>query len=68
MYLELKIAIVRSKRPGYEIAKALGWHPTKLSQVINGIHTPNDTEKRQLANYLGKDIHELFASSPLEAA
>jgi len=68
MYLELKIAIIRSGKPGYEIAKALSWHPTKLSQVINGIHTPNDKEKRQLANYLGKAVHELFTNSPLEVA
>jgi len=56
----LKIAIIESGRKGYQIARELDWHPTKVSQIVIGAHRPNSDEKRQLANTLGKTVGELF--------
>ena len=65
----LKIAIIESGQKGYEIAHRLGWHPTKVSQIVIGAHRPNANEKCQLANVLGKSISELFPElTPQEVA
>ncbi len=56
----LKCAIIQDGRKGYQIAQLLGWHPSKVSQIIIGAHTPNSEEKRQLADTLGKREIELF--------
>lgn len=61
--MTLKIAILQSGRKGYQIAHDLGWHPTKISQIVIGAHRPNSDEKRQLASALGKKISELFPDS-----
>ena len=65
----LKIAIIESGRKGYELAHDLGWHPTKISQIVIGAHHPNSDEQRQLANILGKTVAELFPnpSDPVAA-
>lgn len=56
----LKIAIIESGRKGYEIAHGLGWHPTKVSQIVIGAHRPNPDEQRQLATILDRAVGELF--------
>jgi len=56
----LKIAIIKSGREGYEIARELNWHPTKVSQIKIGAHRPSFDEKRQLAVILDKVVSELF--------
>jgi transcriptional regulator with XRE-family HTH domain len=62
----LKIAIIQSPYKGYELAHKLDWHPTKVSQIVIGAHTPSAEEKRLIANALGKTVKELFPSQ-LEA-
>ena len=59
----LKIAIIETGQKGYQIARRLGWHPTKVSQIVIGAHPPNAEEKRQLARMLGKTVAELFHTS-----
>ena len=56
----LKIAIIESGQKGYELANGIGWHPTKVSQIVIGAQRPSAEDKRQLANALGKTVAELF--------
>ena len=60
MRLQVKVAIVKSGRRGYEIASALHWHPAKLSQIINEIYTPTSLEMELLSEELGVPVGELF--------
>jgi hypothetical protein len=62
----LKIAIIESGEKGYEIARKLEWHPTKVSQIVIGAYAPSSVEKRQLAEVLGRSVHELFTNNPVE--
>ena len=64
--MEIKVAVLRSKKKGYEIARQLEWHPTKVSQIVIGAYTPSSVEKRQLAEVLGLSVHELFTNKPTE--
>ena len=64
----LKIAIIESGEKGYEVARKLEWHPTKVSQIVIGAYTPNSAEKRQLAEVLGRLVQELFTNKPMEGA
>jgi transcriptional regulator with XRE-family HTH domain len=58
--LNLKICILRSGRKGYEVAQQLGWHPTKLSQIISGVYSPDDEDKELLANAIGVSVVDIF--------
>ncbi len=60
MNMALKIAIVQSKRPQVEIAKAADIHESKLSQIVNGWREPSDTERKALARVLKREAAELF--------
>jgi len=60
MRLQVKVAIVKSGRRGYEVAHALQWHPAKLSQIINEIYTPTSLEMELLSEELGVPVEELF--------
>ena len=60
MRLPVKVAIVKTGRRGYEIARALDWHPAKLSQIINEIYTPTTLEMELLSEELGVPVEELF--------
>jgi len=60
MYVQLKISILRSGRKSYQIARALDWHPSKLSHIIAGIYVPDSIEKEELANELGVTVDEIF--------
>ena len=66
MYPEIKIAIYRSGKRGYEVAADLGWSASKLSQVISGIHRANADEKRKVAGYFGQPVGELFSARKRE--
>ena len=66
--VEIKVAILRSGKKGYQIAQSLDWHPTRISQIISGVYTPSFEEKRQLAEALGATVPELFSSGRLETA
>jgi len=60
MRLQVKVAVVKSGRRGYEVARALHWHPAKLSQIINEIYTPTSLEMELLSEELGVPVEELF--------
>ena len=60
MRLQVKVAIVKSGRRGYEIASALNWHPAKLSQIINEVYTPSSLEMELLSEELQVPVNELF--------
>lgn len=62
MLLGVKIAVVKSGRHGYEIARALNWHPTKLSAIISENYKPSSMEKEDLAKELNSSVGELFNS------
>ena len=66
--LELKVSFVRSGRKIYAIARDLDWHPTKISQIISGVYSPDEIEKKQLAHALGAPVEEIFPADPVEAA
>lgn len=68
MNLEIKIAVIRSGKKSYEIARAIGWHPSKISQIVSGIYSPSEAEKRQLALELRRTVDELFSAQPQEVA
>ena len=59
--LELKISIMKSGKYAYQIAAQLGWHPTKISQIISGVYCPDNEEKELLANTIGVTVAELFS-------
>jgi len=63
--LELKIAILRSGRKAYEVAGALGWSATKISQIVTGIYIPDEAEKIRIANVLGVPVQEIFPTLPV---
>ncbi len=42
------------------VAKALGMHPTYLSQIINGHRPPKDTDRVALAGFLGKSSQDII--------
>jgi len=58
--LELKINILKSGKYGYKIAQEVGWHPTKISQIIAGVYSPDEKEKEALANAIGVPVVEIF--------
>lgn len=58
--LELKINILKSGKYGYQIAQEIGWHPTKLSQVVSGVYSPDQEEKERLANAIGVSVSVIF--------
>lgn len=60
MLLGVKVAIVKSGRHGYEIARALNWHQSKLSAIISENYDPSSMEKEDLAKELGVTVDELF--------
>jgi len=57
---DLKVAIIKSGWKSYELAQQLGWHPTKISQIVIGAHNPTEEEKNQLADELGRPVADLF--------
>ena len=67
MLIGVKIAIVKSGRHGYEIARALDWHQSKLSAIISENYEPSSMEKEDLARELGLTVPELFSPEPVEA-
>jgi len=64
MLIPVKVAIAKSGRHGYEIARALNWHQTKLSAIISENYQPSSMEKEDLAEELQVTVDELFNPSP----
>ena len=42
------------------VAKALGMHPTYLSQIINGHRPPKASDRAALAGFLGRSSRDIF--------
>ena len=62
----LKVAIIRSGRPAYKVAAALGWHPSKISQIISEKYEPSNLERELLAEELRTTVNAIF--NPDQAA
>jgi hypothetical protein len=62
MKTELKVAAIRSGKSQYLIAQELGWHPSKLSQIISGCQTPCSEDKRLLSQYFDLPVQQLFST------
>ena len=58
--VHLKIAIIQSGQRSYEIERALGFWPGKLSKLISGIITPSVEDRVALAETLQRPIANLF--------
>ena len=66
MNLSLKLAVVASGRPAYQIASELGITDTRLSKIILGLLQPRPEEQIKLATILGKKESELFPEKKTE--
>jgi hypothetical protein len=53
MRLDIKLAIVKSGRPQYQIAQALGVPESTLSKFVRGYGTLQPEQEQQLADLLG---------------
>lgn len=63
MLTELKVAIIRRGVGQSRMAIALGWDPSKLSRIVNGLTIASVSDRKAIANYLGIHEAELFAAS-----
>lgn len=59
--IRLKLAIWRSGRPQWAIARDAGVSPTLLSYIVNGRREATETEREQPAKVLGASAGALFA-------
>jgi hypothetical protein len=57
--VELKILFLKSEKKDHEIALTLGWHPSKLSLILNGVYTPSSTEIEDMARVLGCQVDRI---------
>jgi len=61
MNRNLKIAILDSRRPAWQVAKETETiSDSKLSRIVNGYILPTEEEMNRLAQVLGKGREELF--------
>lgn len=58
--LALKVAIVRSGRRSYDVARLARMREDRLSQITQGHRAANPDEQKALARVLGCDIAEIF--------
>ena len=58
--VELKTAIFKSERAQMEVAKLAKIDPGRVSQIVRGRVTPNESEKLRLAGVLQRPVGELF--------
>lgn len=63
----LKLAIVASGRQQQDIAAEVGLHPSRLSLIVNGLHT-DDATRQAIARALGRNPDELWPPEPQERA
>lgn len=59
-YLNLIVAHVKSGRTNNDLAKLVGMHPTRLSQIMYGHINPQQEDKQKLSQALGKSEGYLF--------
>ena len=69
MILELKIAVLRSKKSQMQIAQESGIDPSALSRIMNGWLAPNEGVIAKLSTSLGmsqKTLRNVFKKNNLE--
>lgn len=60
MRLDLKVGIISSGLRSYEVARELGWSPSKISAIISEVYDPTPAEKEAIAEVLGKSVTDIF--------
>ena len=58
--LNMKSSIMKAGKYAYQITQEIGWHPTKISQILSGVYSPDKEEKELLVNAIGITVAELF--------
>jgi transcriptional regulator with XRE-family HTH domain len=60
MYLNLKLQLFKLGIHQNRLARKLGIDETALSKIINGYREPSETQRKQLADFLGVEEKWLF--------
>lgn len=58
--LPLKIALLETGKKQYRIARLLKMSDAALSAYVRGHRTPNEAQRKRLADFLGRDVAEIF--------
>lgn len=53
MVKKMKILMVKKDVSNFDLAKHLNVDPSKISKIVNGWIEPDETVKKQIADYLG---------------
>lgn len=62
MNKKLKLAVLNSGRPQFEIAIAAGLSETKLSRIVRGRAKPTESEAVRIAGALDMSAEQLFGN------
>ena len=62
MNQELKLALLRDRRPQYVVAREAAISETRLSRIVTGRIEPTEAEKSCLARVLTRDVGDLFST------
>ena len=57
--LAFEIRILKSGKKKFQVAQGMGWHPPKLSDVLNGTYKPTDEEWERLAKEVNCEVREI---------
>lgn len=68
MRVELKMAILMSRRSQISLAHSLGIAESRLSKIVNGYAEPTENERRILSEELGWAEADLFPAQPVPSA
>ncbi len=60
MYLNLKLQLFKLGIHQNRLARELGIDETALSKIINGYREPSETQRKELADFLGVEEKCLF--------
>ena len=66
--IDLRLAILQSKKKNYEVVTEAKMHPTTLPQLISSHYPPTIKQKQALPNVLQRAMNELFKDRPEEVA
>lgn len=58
--IALKVAFMESRKTQNQVAYKIRMTPTRLSQIAHGWVRPTESEKRRIAQELGKPVDEIF--------
>lgn len=65
-YPNLKLALVTTNTPAYQVARKLGLRPDFLTRIVMGIQEPTAELRRKLAIFLGVREDILFSEVPIK--